>query len=223
MPSEAEFTLEITPPEHQVTVLVVGPNGKPLEGATVKLYNRLPFTFIAEAKTDENGKAYFDGLMPWKYILAADYEPENLTTPPECFDIPLGMEVKHFFKLKATPPPHEYIMKIQCGWAPIAGLAEWLVENVSLIRDTIIGYPNHEFIEAYVKDSTLYIRFRVTGSPFPWAAVGALLVILALLAIIGWELMEITKAIPKTTWILIGGAAAVLAISGLVSAVRGKK
>jgi hypothetical protein len=202
---------------HQVTIIVLDPEGKPLSGAKVKLYNRLPFYFITEVDTDETGTAYIDGLLPWFYVFAADYEPRNLTTPPVCLNIEPGKT--YTYKLTATPPPHLYEMKIHCGLVP-AELAKWLVENVGFIRDAIIGFPNHEFVKAWTEDSFLYIQFRVKGSPFPWAAIAAILAILIVLAIIGWEVKEIVSKLPTFFWYALGATMLGLVGLGIYGAVR---
>jgi hypothetical protein len=177
-------------PLRQVTVRVLDLMGRPLPEAVVRIYRTLPFSYVGESKTDAEGKAYFDGLWGWAYVLAADHEPGKLTTPPAHFTV--TPNVPFSFELVASPPPYLYEMRIQCGLVP-AAIREWVVKNVSLIENTIITHPNHKFVDAWAEDSLLFIRFRVTAPPFPWAAIGAILAILALLAIIGWEIEEIIE------------------------------
>ena len=214
-----EVTIDIAAPGvYQVNVYVSDPRGNPLEGAVVRIYRTIPFSLVAEKTTDARGFAYFEGLWPWIYCLAADHEEKKLTTPPQHFTVVPGQT--YTFHLTATPPPHTYEIRFQCGLTPIAAIGEWLVENIGLIRDTIIGFPGHEFIDAWVEDSFLVIRFRVKASPFPWAAIGALIVILALLVIIGWEIREIILKIPPITWPLAAAALGLLAVAGIAAAVR---
>jgi hypothetical protein len=209
-----------TPPvAHQVTVRVIDEKKRPLKGAKVSIYRRLPFSLVEEKYTDENGYAYFDGLWSWLYVMAADYEDK--TTAPVCFNVELGKTYE--FTLIARPPPHEYEMIINCGIEPIAKLEEWLVENVPLIRDTIIGFPHHEFVNAWVEGSNLHIRFRVTGSPFPWSAVGAILAILVALIILGWEIKEIIPEIPKEVWYLLGVGVAGAGIGALIYTIKKRR
>jgi len=217
----AEIAIDIAaqaiPVEHQVNVYVRDPEGRPLEGAIVRIYRTIPFTLVDEKTTDARGYAYFDGLWTWNYCLAADHEKLNLTTPPVHFTVMPGET--YTFNLTATPPPHTYELRIQCGLTPIAAISEWLVNNVSLIRDTIIGYPNHEFIDAHVEDSFLVIVFRVTGSPFPWAVIGALLAILTVLAIIFWEIKEIAVVIPPVTFPITAVGIAAFGLASLLGAI----
>ncbi len=223
-PTEASFQVTVLEkPRYQVAVRVLDPGGRPLEGAVVSVYRTLPFSKVGDWETDPDGWAYVDGLWPYAYVLAADSADGRLTTPPVHFSIPAD-EGKEY-ELTARPPPHEYEMRITTLWGADR-LMEWLVENVPQIRDAIIGIPNHEFVDAWVEEgpqpltSVLVIRFRVTGSPFPWAAIAAILAILVVIAIIGWEIREIAPYVPPTAWILLGMGIAAGGAAALASAIR---
>jgi len=200
----------------QVNVYVKDRKGRPLKGAIVKIYRTIPYSFVVEGLTDENGFISFNGLWPWSYIIAGEYE--DMSTQPIHFTIIPGKTYE--FELIARPPPHLYEMRIQCGIEPIAQIGKWLIENISIIRNTIIGFPNHEFINAWVEDSFLVIRFKVVKSPFPWAAIGAILAILVVLAIIGWEIKEIIPTIPEELWYLLGLAGAGVGLGFLVYSIK---
>jgi len=218
----AEVEVDIAVPgQFQVNVYVKDPKGRPLEGAVVRVYRTIPFSLVAEKRTDARGFAFFEGLWPWGYCLIADHEERRLRTPPVHFTVAPGQV--YTFELRAKPPPYLYELRVQCGLRPIADLAKWLLENVGLIRDTINGFPGHEFVDAKVEDSYLVITFRVTGSPHPLAVIGAILAILVVLAIIGWEIKEVVPKIPPVTWPLVGvgiAAAGVASLLGLFLARR---
>lgn len=205
-------------PQLEVTVTDTG--GRPVAGAVVYIYRRLPFSLVTSSTTDIYGKAYFDGLWPWFYVAAADYL--NMTSPPVCFNIEPFKT--YSISLVVRPPPHLYEMRIQCGIPQIAYLEEWLVENVPLIRDAILSVPNAEFVDAWVEGSFLVIRFRVTGSSWITVAIiiGLILGIVISLAILGWEIREVIIELPKPVLYALGFGAAALGFASLVYALKKK-
>jgi hypothetical protein len=202
----------------QLEVTVLDVSGRPVEGATVYIYRRLPLSQVASSLTDVYGKAYFDGLWPWGYVAAADYL--DMTSPPVCFNVePLQT---YSLTLTVTPPPHLYEVRIQCGVPQVAYLEEWLVENLPIIRQAILSVPNAEFVDAWVEDSYLVVRFRVTGSSWVTVAVivGLILAIVVVLAVLGWEIREVIVELPEPVLYALGVAAAALGVTALIYAFR---
>jgi len=236
MPEQVMDTKQFSIPiavaaEHQVNVYVRDPAGNSLPNCKVMVYravNVWPFTSeVAYTVTDSAGYAYFDGLLPWFYALAAEHEERRLSAPPKMFTVPVEVippYSKFTFTLKATPPPHLYEVRINFGLAAIAEAAGWVAGHLPQLTEAVAG-AGGKFIRYYTSNGWLVIQFRVEATPtlrgYPivvpiphWlVVVAAILAILIVLAIIGWEIREVVGEVPPE--VLKWGAIAVVVVASV--------
>jgi len=211
---ELTYNLVIPKEVHQVNVYVKDPAGKPLSNAKVTVYRAVnipPFTSeVASTYTDGEGYAWFNGLLPWFYALAVEHIELHLAAPPKMFTVPLEAVPPYTtftFNLKATPPPHLYEVRINFGLDAIAGAAGWVAEHLPQLTEAAVG-AGGKFVKYYTDGGWLVLQFRIESSPGWPLIVAAILAILIVLAILGWEIKEVVEKVPPN--VLKWGAVAVI-------------
>jgi hypothetical protein len=214
---------------HQVEVYVDGPDGLPLEGASVQIHRVFtvpPFaSLVASMITSSQGYAYFDGLWAYGYAIVVEHYGLDLAGTPVMFTVPVWPADQTFtYRIKARPPPHEYEVRINFGFDALANAMGWIADHIPQLTSACIGaggvYQGYRTEGPY-----LVVRFDVLTSP-AWNLVALAIIGVVALALIAfglWEVKEIVHEIGPLGVTLIAAGVAAVGIAAAYSYVISRK